>query len=292
MTQAQTRLNMVLLLPGLEMEICSLLNGIQIAMEELIWQKVELLRMDQVLLHICEMTAHGEPLPEVLPTTGGTQVVSTDATLSGTGVSGSPLKIAQQSATTGQVLKWSGSTWTPGDDAGGLTNPMDAAGEMIIGGTSGNPTAIPAPGAPGLVLTASSTTTAAWAAPSSGFSNPMKTRGDLIYYGASGTTRLGLGGAGETLISNGTDAYWGIPSGSSKWTTDAYGINHQSGNVGIGAAKPLVIRVYLFPGMLQVNTHKGIDNLSDSGNGLEINAGLSSSSSALKVNDYNTEQYL
>jgi hypothetical protein len=218
----------------------------------------------------------------------GTQVVSTDATLSGTGVSGSPLKIAQQSATTGQVLKWTGSTWAPGTDAGGLTNPMDAAGEMIIGGASGNPTAIPAPGAAGLVLTSSSTTTAAWAAPSSGFSNPMNTRGDFIYYGASGTTRLGLGDAGETLISNGTDAYWGIPSGSSKWTTDAYGINHQSGNVGIGAASLGNTSLYVTRNASSQYAQR-IDNLSDSGNGLEINAGLSSSSYALKVNDYNTD---
>lgn len=218
----------------------------------------------------------------------GTQVVNTDATLSGTGVSGSPLKIAQQSATTGQVLKWSGSTWTPGDDAGGLTNPMDAAGEMIIGGTSGNPTAIPAPGAPGLVLTSSSTTTAAWAASSSGFSNPMNTRGDLIYYGASGTTRLGLGDAGETLISNGTDAYWGIPSGSSKWTTDAYGINHQAGNVGIGAASLGNTSLFVSRNASSQYAQR-IDNLSGSGNGLEINAGISSSSSSLKVNDYNTD---
>jgi len=37
----------------------------------------------------------------------------TDATLSGNGTAGSPLKIAQQGATTGQVLQWNGSSWTP-----------------------------------------------------------------------------------------------------------------------------------------------------------------------------------
>lgn len=61
----------------------------------------------------------------------GTQVVITDATLSGNGLSGSPLKIAQQGATNGQVLKWNGTTWIPGTDntGGGGTTP---------GGTDGN----------------------------------------------------------------------------------------------------------------------------------------------------------
>lgn len=39
--------------------------------------------------------------------------VTTTARLSGAGTSGSPLDIAQQSATTGQVLRWSGSAWVP-----------------------------------------------------------------------------------------------------------------------------------------------------------------------------------
>jgi len=39
--------------------------------------------------------------------------VTTTARLSGAGTSGSPLEIAQQGATTGQVLRWSGSAWVP-----------------------------------------------------------------------------------------------------------------------------------------------------------------------------------
>lgn len=39
--------------------------------------------------------------------------VTTTARLTGAGTSGSPLDIAQQSATTGQVLRWSGSAWVP-----------------------------------------------------------------------------------------------------------------------------------------------------------------------------------
>jgi len=39
--------------------------------------------------------------------------VTTTARLTGAGTSGSPLDIAQQSAATGQVLRWSGSAWIP-----------------------------------------------------------------------------------------------------------------------------------------------------------------------------------
>ncbi len=46
----------------------------------------------------------------------GSQTVQTNATLSGAGTGGSPLALAQQSAQTGQVLKWNGSTWAPSDD--------------------------------------------------------------------------------------------------------------------------------------------------------------------------------
>lgn len=43
----------------------------------------------------------------------GTQVVQTNASLSGSGTSSNPLKLAQQSATTGQLLQWSGTAWVP-----------------------------------------------------------------------------------------------------------------------------------------------------------------------------------
>lgn len=44
---------------------------------------------------------------------GGSGTVDTDATLSGDGSAGDPLKIAQQSAATGQQLIWTGTTWGP-----------------------------------------------------------------------------------------------------------------------------------------------------------------------------------
>ncbi len=44
---------------------------------------------------------------------GGGGTVTTDATLDGDGSGGDPLKIAQQSATTSEVLMWTGATWEP-----------------------------------------------------------------------------------------------------------------------------------------------------------------------------------
>jgi hypothetical protein len=44
---------------------------------------------------------------------GGAGTVTTDATLSGDGSGGDPLKIAQQSAATSEVLMWTGATWEP-----------------------------------------------------------------------------------------------------------------------------------------------------------------------------------
>lgn len=51
----------------------------------------------------------------------GTQTVITNATLSGNGTSANSLRIAQQGAASGQVLKWNGSTWAPATDSAGGT---------------------------------------------------------------------------------------------------------------------------------------------------------------------------
>jgi len=55
---------------------------------------------------------------QVVGGSGGSGTVTTDATLSGDGSIGTPLKIAQQAATSGQVLKWNGTTWLPAADGG------------------------------------------------------------------------------------------------------------------------------------------------------------------------------
>ncbi|MCC7245835.1 MAG: tail fiber domain-containing protein [Saprospiraceae bacterium] len=73
----------------------------------------------------------------------GTQVVVPDATLSGAGTNASPLKIAQQGATTGQVLRWDGSAWKPstvtstGDNWG--TQVVSVSNVLTGNGLSSNP---------------------------------------------------------------------------------------------------------------------------------------------------------
>ncbi len=54
----------------------------------------------------------------------GTQVVETQPVLSGNGTSANPLTLAPQGASAGQVLKWNGTSWLPGND--------------LTGGTGGN----------------------------------------------------------------------------------------------------------------------------------------------------------
>ncbi|NTW26134.1 MAG: hypothetical protein HGA37_15655, partial [Lentimicrobium sp.] len=77
----------------------------------------------------------------VLPSSGGggdnwgTQVAIANSTLSGNGTTASPLGIAQQSATSGQVLKWNGTTWTPANDETGASGgpPTGPAGGDLSG---------------------------------------------------------------------------------------------------------------------------------------------------------------
>ncbi len=49
----------------------------------------------------------------------GDQVIIATPSLIGNGTTGNPLSIAQQGASTGQVLKWNGSAWVPDNDLGG-----------------------------------------------------------------------------------------------------------------------------------------------------------------------------
>lgn len=55
-------------------------------------------------------------LPSYSGDNWGIQSVVTDPTLTGNGTTFTPLKISQQAATAGQVLKWNGISWVPGTD--------------------------------------------------------------------------------------------------------------------------------------------------------------------------------
>lgn len=68
----------------------------------------------------------------------GTQVIVHDDTLDGEGTVALPLTIAQQGATSGQVLKWDGNTWLPADDDTGtgistVSHNQELAGDGTVG---------------------------------------------------------------------------------------------------------------------------------------------------------------
>ncbi|MEZ4942607.1 MAG: tail fiber domain-containing protein [Saprospiraceae bacterium] len=74
----------------------------------------------------------------------GSQTVSVLPSISGNGTLANPLTLAQQNATTGQVLKWNGAAWTPAadNDSGGDDWGAQAAVtsiELEGDGTGGNP---------------------------------------------------------------------------------------------------------------------------------------------------------
>jgi hypothetical protein len=73
---------------------------------------------------------------------GGSGTVSTNSTLTGNGSSGSPLGIAQQSASSGQSLSWTGTTWAPswGNPYVFVTSSSSittASNQVLIGTLSG-----------------------------------------------------------------------------------------------------------------------------------------------------------
>jgi Chaperone of endosialidase len=83
----------------------------------------------------------------------GSQSAAVNATLAGNGTAGSPLSIAQQGATSGQVLSWNGTTWTPttlsgggpGDNWGSQSAAVNAT--LAGNGTTGSPLGIAQQGA-------------------------------------------------------------------------------------------------------------------------------------------------
>lgn len=89
----------------------------------------------------------------------------------------------------------------------GMTNPMTAAGDIIIGGTDGEPEKL-AKGTDGKVLKMVSGAPG-WADDAGGMENPMTTAGDMIIGGADGAaTRLPKGTDGQVLtLASGAPAW-------------------------------------------------------------------------------------
>jgi hypothetical protein len=87
----------------------------------------------------------------------GTQSLSASTQFSGNGTSGNPLFLAQQGAATGNVLKWTGSSWLPGTDNGFVlpyTDSVNITNPAIKLNNSGSGTVITAvnsSGGPGAI---------------------------------------------------------------------------------------------------------------------------------------------
>lgn len=111
--------------------------------------------------------------------------------------------------------KYTGTAWevfSGGGSGGGMTNPMTAIRDMIVGGVGGSPTRLAGPTSEGMVLTRIGNALA-WAI-ATGFANPMTTVGDLIVGGAAGAaSRLGIGAAGQVLTVVSGALAWVTPSG-------------------------------------------------------------------------------
>lgn len=85
----------------------------------------------------------------------GAQVVQHDNSLKGDGTAANPLGLAQQTAASGQVLKWDGTNWTPANDnvASGSGGAVNTAPRLTGDGTTASPLDIAPQGAdPGQVL--------------------------------------------------------------------------------------------------------------------------------------------
>ncbi|MBK7788165.1 MAG: tail fiber domain-containing protein [Saprospiraceae bacterium] len=182
----------------------------------------------------------------------GSQVVQKNVTLEGDGTSASPLKLASQGATAGQVLKYnqSSQTWSPSND-----NGADNWGSQVVqknvtlegDGTAANPLKLASQGATDLQVLKYNSQTGNWfpsndnGADNWGIQVVQK---DATLTG-DGTTssqlKLAPQGAttGQVLTFNASLNSWKpeTPS-SSKWVQSGNDIYRTSGNVGVGTSAP------------------------------------------------------
>lgn len=124
----------------------------------------------------------------------GSQTVSSTARFSGVGTVGSPLELAQQSAASGQVLKWNGTAWAPAADAGASSANLTAASSKvaITGGT-------------GAVLTAATVDVTE-------ANLTLNNIGGTLGIAKGGTNMTAVGVNGTVLGSDGSAALWLTPN--------------------------------------------------------------------------------
>lgn len=138
----------------------------------------------------------------------------------------SPLVNAMPSVATqsGKFLTTDGTNILWETPPSGFANPMDAVGDLIIGGATGTPQKL-AKGSIGQVLSTLSNGSLGW---ENVLDNPMTSQGDIIYGNASGVpTRLAIAASGYFLGSTGSSPTWvqgnlvpTVAGNSGKWLTN------------------------------------------------------------------------
>jgi hypothetical protein len=135
---------------------------------------------------------------------------------------------------------------------GGMSNPMTAIGDLILGSTAGAPARLGI-GGTNQVLTVVAGTPA-WTTP---FSNPMTSIGDLILGGSGGTpTRLAAVATGSVLISAGvnTAPFWSTGPSVTSLTLGSGNLTMYGGAVGTSGAGVLAIGPSTAPTTSPVDT--------------------------------------
>jgi len=137
----------------------------------------------------------------------GTQSVVTDATFTGNGLTATPLKLAQQSATAGQGLKWNGTAWRPGNV------DSDSLNEIQTISISGSNISL-SKGGGSVTLPASEGLTLPYVASGAFSSSPFSIENTgSAFYTITGLSSSGYGIYGRTSASNGGGVY-GVGTGS------------------------------------------------------------------------------
>lgn len=138
----------------------------------------------------------------------GSQTVQTDNSLNGNGTSGNVLKIAQQGAAVGNVLKWNGTSWIPANDSLGVGGSGDNWGSQTVqtdntltgNGTSGNTLKIAQQGAAnGNVIKWNGTT---WQPSTDNDAQTLSINGNTLSISGGNSVTIPTSGGGGGAISD------------------------------------------------------------------------------------------
>ena len=154
------------------------------------------------------------------------QDLTTDATLAGNGWLSTPLKLAQNGATSGQVLKWNGTAWLPSNSTSGTVTSVGLAMPSIFSVTNSPVTSTG-------TLTASLVTQSA----NTVFAAPTGSSGIPTFRVPTHTDITNWGGIG---ITSGTIGQYQIPygAGSGNYLNSSSTFVYNGSSLGIGTATP------------------------------------------------------